>query len=54
MDEVVPIHQVLFSQGTQAEKLGSKRFSSLLHLRRHNYSYIVYYASFVLTQDSAE
>ena len=44
----------LFYIGTQADIQGSKWFTSLLHLRRNNYSYNMYYASFMITQDSAE
>ena len=45
---------MLFSPGTKSEKQGSKWFASLLHLRINSYSSNVYYASFMLTQHSAE
>ena len=53
-DEVVPIKKVLFYPGKQEEKLVSKWFASLLHLRKNNSSSNMYYAYFMLTQYSAE
>ena len=45
---------MLLYPGTEAEKRGSKWFASLLHSRGNIYSSNIYYAYFMLTQDSAE